>query len=59
MIVGLYARVSTKDKEENPENQFLRLREYCKAKGWEYREFVDYASVEKKDNSGLESIMNE
>ena len=38
MIVGLYAGVSTKDKEQNPENQFIRLREYCHARGWDSKE---------------------
>ena len=59
MIVGLYARVSTKDKEQNPENQLLRLREYCKVKGWDYKEYIDYASGAKKDRPGLKSIMND
>ena len=59
MIVGLYARVSTKDKEQNPENQLLRLREYCKIKNWEYQEYIDYASGAKKDRPGLKSIMSD
>jgi DNA invertase Pin-like site-specific DNA recombinase len=59
MIVGLYARVSTKDREQNPENQLLRLREYCKIKGWDYREYVDHASGAKKDRPGLRSIMSD
>ncbi len=59
MIVGLYARVSTKDKEQNPENQLLRLREYCKTRGWDYKEYIDYASGAKKDRPGLKSIMSD
>ena len=59
MIVGLYARVSTKDKEQNPENQLIRLREYCKSRNWDYREHVDFASGAKKDRPGLKSIMND
>ena len=59
MIVGLYARVSTKDREQNPENQLLRLREYCKVKGWDYQEYIDYASGAKKDRPGLKSIMSD
>jgi DNA invertase Pin-like site-specific DNA recombinase len=59
MIVGLYARVSTKDKEQNPENQLLRLREYCKIKNWEYQEYIDFASGAKKDRPGLKSIMSD
>lgn len=56
--VGIYARVSTKDKEQNPENQFLRLREYCEAKKWEYVEYKDYASGTKVDRPGLKELMS-
>ena len=59
MIVGLYARVSTKDKEQNPENQLIRLREYCRSRGWNSKEYVDFASGAKKDRPGLKSIMND
>ena len=59
MIVGIYARVSTKDKEQNPENQLIRLREYCKVREWKFREYVDFASGAKKDRPGLKSIMND
>ncbi len=59
MIVGLYARVSTKDKEQNPESQLIRLREYCKVRDWEFREYVDFASDAKKDRPGLKSIMGD
>lgn len=44
MRVALYARVSTSDKEQDPETQLLVLRDYCAAQGWEvYREYVDHA----------------
>lgn len=44
MKVALYARVSTDDKEQNPETQLLALRNFCQDAGWEvYREYVDYA----------------
>ena len=59
MIVGLYARVSTKDKEQNPENQLMRLRDYCKAREWEYKEYVDYASGSKMDREGLHMLMDD
>ena len=58
MIVGLYPRVSTKDKEQNPENQLIRLREYCRVRVWDFKEYVDFASGAKKDRPGLKSIMN-
>ncbi len=34
MKVALYLRVSTVDKDQNPETQLLPLREYCQAQGW-------------------------
>nr|WP_276978168.1 recombinase family protein [Ferrimicrobium acidiphilum] len=59
MKVGLYSRVSTKYKEQNPENQLIKLREYCRAKDWEYREYVDFASGAKKDRPGMKSVMTD
>ena len=44
MAVALYARVSTDDKNQNPETQLYALRNYCQAAGLEiYQEYVDYA----------------
>jgi DNA invertase Pin-like site-specific DNA recombinase len=44
MKVAIYARVSTSDKEQNPDTQLLPLREFVKAQGWEiYREYIDQA----------------
>ena len=44
MKVAFYARVSTSDKEQDPETQLVPLREFVSAQGWEvYREYVDYA----------------
>ena len=57
MKVGLYARVSTKDKKQNPKNQLIKLRKYCKQKNWTYKEYKDYASGGNKDRPGLKSIM--
>lgn len=46
MRVAIYARVSTSDKEQNPETQLIHLRDFCNAQGWEiYREYVDTASA--------------
>ena len=46
MIVALYARVSTADKEQDPETQLLQLRDYCQAQGWSiYKEYIDKASA--------------
>ena len=46
MKVALYARVSTSDKEQDPETQALPLREFVYAQGWEtFREYTDLASA--------------
>ncbi len=46
MRVALYARVSTSDKDQNPETQLLPLREFCAAQGWTIAaEFVDKAGA--------------
>jgi putative DNA-invertase from lambdoid prophage Rac len=42
--VGIYTRVSTSDKEQDPNTQLLPLREFVKAQGWEaFREYIDQA----------------
>lgn len=43
--VALYARVSTIDKDQDPELQLSRLREYARAHDWEITvQYVDHAS---------------
>ena len=45
MTVALYARVSTKDKGQDTENQLRQLRTYCKKQCWKIgAEYVDNAS---------------
>jgi len=44
--VALYARISTSDRDQNPDTQLLPLRDYCQAQGWEvHREYVDQVSA--------------
>jgi DNA invertase Pin-like site-specific DNA recombinase len=46
MRVGIYARVSTTDKDQNLETQLLPLREFCAAQGWTAAgELIDHASA--------------
>ncbi len=46
MRVTLYARVSTSDKDQDPETQLMPLREFCQAQEWTtVGEFVDHASA--------------
>ncbi len=43
---AMYARVSTSDKDQEPETQLLPLREFVAAQGWTLvGEFVDHASA--------------
>ena len=44
MNVALSARVSTSDKEQDPETQLMPMREFCAAQGLEiYDEYIDHA----------------
>ncbi len=46
MKACIYARVSTNDKDQNPETQLLPLREFVTAQGWTvFKEYVDQASA--------------
>jgi len=42
-LIALYARVSTRDKNQNPETQLIQLREWAQRQGAEFTEFVDLA----------------
>jgi DNA invertase Pin-like site-specific DNA recombinase len=49
--VGLYARVSTTDKGQDPEMQLRELRQYCEHRGWEIaEEYVDAGVSGSKDS---------
>ena len=41
MKIGLYVRVSTADKGQDPELQLSPLRKYAEARGWEATEYLD------------------
>jgi DNA invertase Pin-like site-specific DNA recombinase len=43
--VALYARVSTRDTEQDPPLQLVPMREYAAARAWESTEYVDHASA--------------
>jgi putative DNA-invertase from lambdoid prophage Rac len=46
MRVAIYGRVSTSDKDQNPETQLIPLREFVKAQNWEVsKEYVDQVSA--------------
>ncbi len=43
--VALYARVSTRDKDQDPELQLEAMRDYVRARGWSIIEYVDAAAA--------------
>ena len=43
--VGLYGRVSTRDKDQDPELQLDAMRDYVRTRGWEASEYVDTAAA--------------
>jgi DNA invertase Pin-like site-specific DNA recombinase len=43
--VALYARVSTRDKDQDPEVQLAPMREYAAVRGWIASSYVDTASA--------------
>ncbi len=60
MRVALYARVSTKDKGQDPEVQLLQLRRYAQMKEWEVcGEYTDEASGKTPIRPGLDRLLKE
>jgi DNA invertase Pin-like site-specific DNA recombinase len=60
MRVALYARVSRADKDQDPENQLRKLREYAIRQGYEtYAEFHDYISGAAQVKPALEKMLRE
>jgi DNA invertase Pin-like site-specific DNA recombinase len=57
MRCAIYARVSTRDKGQDPENQLAQLREYCQRQGWEIvSEFVDHATGKNGDRDQFKAM---
>jgi DNA invertase Pin-like site-specific DNA recombinase len=45
MKAALYARVSTMDKDQNPEVQLVPMRSYCQSMEWSSRDYIDKSSA--------------
>lgn len=57
MRVALYARVSTKDKGQDNENQLRQLRQFAGTQGWEIvREYVDRATGKRSDREQFQRM---
>jgi len=55
--VALYARVSTKDKRQDTENQLAQLRQFCEVQGWAVvHEYVDRATGKHSDREQFQRM---
>lgn len=60
MRVALYARVSTKDKGQDTENQLGQLREFAKLQGWTVAgEYVDRATGKNSDREQFKKLFED
>ena len=60
MRVAIYARVSTRDKGQDTENQLLQVRQLCAAQGWPIvHEYVDHESGGKADRSQFQTMLRD
>jgi DNA invertase Pin-like site-specific DNA recombinase len=58
--VAIYARVSTKDKGQEVENQLRQLREFSALQGWSMvHEYVDHESGSKDDRAEFQAMFRE
>jgi DNA invertase Pin-like site-specific DNA recombinase len=57
MRIALYARVSTRDKGQDTENQLLQLRQFCQQQGWTVvQEYVDQKTGRTSDREAFQRL---
>jgi DNA invertase Pin-like site-specific DNA recombinase len=55
--IAIYARVSTKDKGQDTENQLVQLREFAAKQGWTTsREYIDRETGSKSDREQFQAM---
>ena len=59
MRVAIYARVSTKDKGQDTENQLHQLREFAERHGTVYKVYTDQESGGKADRAEFKTLLLE
>lgn len=60
MRLAIYARVSTKDKGQEVENQLRQLREFAALQGWTvYREFIDHETGKTDDRAEFQAMFRD
>lgn len=58
--VALYARVSTKDRGQDVENQLVQLREFAAKQGWTVtREYVDRETGSTSDRAEFRAMFQD
>ena len=58
MNVALYARISTKDGQQDVTNQLTELRAYCERSGWAiFQEYIDHESGKTGDRVQLKAML--
>ena len=59
MRVAIYARVSTRDKGQDPEHQLQQLRTFAEQHGTLYKEFTEEVSGGKSDRTKFKQLLLE
>ena len=60
MRVALYARVSSKDKRQDTENQLVQLRQFAATQGWTVAtEYVDRATGKHSDREQFQRLFQD
>ena len=60
MRTAIYARVSTKDKGQDTENQLHQLREYCARQGWPVvEEYIDHQSAKTGNRDAFKRLFED
>src|SRR5215467_735679 len=58
--IAIYARVSTKDRGQDPENQLQQLREFAQAQAWTVvHEYVDHVSGKTSDRAHFKKLFQD
>jgi DNA invertase Pin-like site-specific DNA recombinase len=60
MRAAIYARVSTKDKGQEVENQLRQLRDFATLQGWTLsREYIDHETAKTDDRAEFQSMFRD
>jgi len=58
--IAVYARVSTKDKGQDTENQIRELRQFAESSGWTIaREYIDHESAKNGERDEFQAMLTD